>query len=180
MSFFVFFDRPRSVEPLILTHRGRLLFLDLLENGPCIFKRNENAGQDIALKERAWFKEYYYTVYLNKNTAKWIEKTKTFFRCWRILYILWVKNFSNKTVLYIWWSVDKSFTSKGNRKNKLQLFGFLSGFCLSSQKLQRTLPLKVKKKCYTFCTLNYRRFSLKNGLQKWKDLFGRVTCVKKL
>ena len=53
MSFFVFFDRPRSVEPLILTHRGRLLFLDLLENGPCIFKRNGNAGQDIALKERA-------------------------------------------------------------------------------------------------------------------------------
>ena len=50
---FCFFDRPRSVEPLILTHRGRLLFLDLLENGPCIFKRNENAGQDIALKERA-------------------------------------------------------------------------------------------------------------------------------
>ena len=26
----------------------------------------------------------------------------------------------------------------------LQLFGFLSGFCLSSQKLQRTLPLKKK------------------------------------
>ena len=61
----------------------------------------------------------------------------------------------------------------------LQLFGFLSGFCLSSQKLQRTLPLKVKKMLYVV-HLNYRRFSLKNGLQKWKDLFGRVTCVKKL
>ena len=35
----------------------------------------------------------------------------------------------------------------------LQLFGFRSGFCLSSQKLQRTLPLKIKK--------NVIRFALK-------------------